>query len=67
MNHEELEMLRGVEPTNTHQRFLWRTLHLGVIDPEVIDKPMDTSTRSIRHSSAIEMRFGRYGGKLKFG
>ena len=29
---------------------------MGVINPEVADKPMDTSTRSMRHSAAIGMR-----------
>ena len=28
---------------------------MGVIDPEVADKPMDASTRSMRHLSAIGM------------
>ena len=55
-NHEELEKLRGEEPNDPHQRFLWRILKLGVIDPEAEDKPMDLSTRSMRHSSAIGMR-----------
>ena len=55
-NHEELERLRGVEPTNPHQRFLWRIIRMGVIDPEVGEKTMDTSTCSMRHSSAIGMR-----------
>ena len=55
-NHEELERLRGQEPNDPHQRFLWRIIRIGVIDPEVADKPMDTSTRSMTHSSAIGMR-----------
>ena len=55
-NHKELERLRGAEPTNPHQRFLWRIIRMGVIDPEVREKAMDTSTRSMRHSSAIGMR-----------
>ena len=29
---------------------------MGVIDPEVGEKTMDASTRSMRHSSAIGMR-----------
>ena len=29
---------------------------MGVIDPEAGEKAMDTSTRSMRHSSAIGMR-----------
>ena len=29
---------------------------MGVINPEAADKVMDTSTRSMRHSSAIGMR-----------
>ena len=29
---------------------------MGVIDPEVGEKSMDASTRSMRHSSAIGMR-----------
>ena len=55
-NHEELERPRGQEPTNPHQRFLWRIIRMGVINPEGADKAMDTSTRSMRHSSAIGMR-----------
>ena len=55
-NHEELEKLRGQEPTDPHQRFLWRIIRMGVIDPEAGEKAMDTSTRSMRHSSAIGMR-----------
>ena len=55
-NHEELERLRGLEPTDPHQRLLWRIIRLGVIDPEAGEKAMDTSTRSMRHSSAIGMR-----------
>ena len=55
-NHEELEQLRGQEPTNPHQRFLWRIIRMGVINPEAGEKVMDASTRSMRHSSAIGMR-----------
>ena len=55
-NHEEFDRLRGVEPTNPHQRFLWRIIRMGVIDPEAREMAMDTSTRSMRHSSAIGMR-----------
>ena len=28
-NHEELEKLRGQEPTDPHQRFLWRIIRMG--------------------------------------
>ena len=55
-NHEELERLRGQEPTDPHQRFLWRIIRMGVIDPEAGEKAMDASTQSMRHSSAIRMR-----------
>ena len=55
-NHEELERLQGQEPINPRQRFLWRIIRMGVIDPEAADKAMDTSTRFMRHSSAIGMR-----------
>ena len=55
-NHEELERLRGQEPNDPHQRFLWRIIRMGVIDPEVAEKPMDASTRSMRQSSVIGMR-----------
>ena len=55
-NHEELERLRGQEPNNPHQQFLWRIIRMGVIDPEAADKPMDASTRSMRHSSVIGMK-----------
>ena len=56
LNHKELERLRGQEPNNPHQRVLWRIIRMGVIDPEAADKAMDTSTRSMRHSSVIGMR-----------
>ena len=49
-NHEELERLRGQEPTNPHQHFLWRIIRMGVIDPEAADKAMDASTQSMRLS-----------------
>ena len=55
-NHEELERLRRQELNNPYQRFLWRIIRMGVINPEATDKAMDTSTRSTRHSSAIGMR-----------
>ena len=55
-NHEELERLRGQELDDPHQRFLWRIIGMGEIDPEAVDKPMDASTQSMRHSSAIGMR-----------
>ena len=55
-NHEELERLRGQEPTDPHQRFLWRIIRMGVIDPEAGGKAMDASTQFMRHSSAIGMR-----------
>ena len=57
--HEELEWLRGKEPNDPHQRFLWRILRLGVINPETAEKPMDASTRSMRHSSVIGRRLWR--------
>ena len=50
-NHEELERLRGVEPTDPHQRFLWRIIRIRVIGPEAGEKVMDASTRSMRHLS----------------
>ena len=43
-NHEELERLQGQEPTDPHQRFLWRIIRMGVVDPEVGEKSMDAST-----------------------
>ena len=55
-NHEELERLRGQEPNNPHQRFLWRIIKMGVINPEAADKTTDASTRSMRYSLAIGMR-----------
>ena len=55
-NHEELERLRGQEPNNPHQHFLWRIIRMGVINPEVGEKAMDASTWSMRHSLAIGMR-----------
>ena len=55
-NHEEHERLRGLEPSNPHQRFLWRIIRMGVINPEAGEKAMNTLTRSMRHSSVIEMR-----------
>ena len=53
-NHKELERLRG-EELSPHQRFLWRIIRMGVINLEAREKAMDTSTRSMRHSSAIGM------------
>ena len=47
-NHEELERLRGEELNDPHQRFLWRIIRLGVINPEALKKPMDAFTRSMR-------------------
>ena len=55
-NHEELERLWGQEPTDPHQRFLWRIIRIRMIDPEAEEKAMDASTRSMRHSPAIGMR-----------
>src|ERR1700743_40742 len=55
-NHEELERLRGQEPTNPHQQFLWRIIRMGVIDPEAREHVMDAFTCSMRPSSAIGMR-----------
>ena len=54
-NHKELERLRGVEPSDPHQRFSWRIIRIGVIDPEVGEKAMDALSRSMRHSLAIGM------------
>ena len=48
VNHKELECLRGQEPTDPHQQFLWRIIRMEVIDLEVADKPMDASTRLMR-------------------
>ena len=38
---------------------------MGVIDPEAADKTMDTSTRSMRHSSVIGMRLGKMWRKAE--
>ena len=43
-NHEELERLRGQEPTDPHQRFLWRIIQMGVINSEAGEKAMEAST-----------------------
>ena len=64
-NHEELERLRGQELTDPHQQFLWRIIRMGVIDPEAADKAMDTSTRSMRHSSVIGMRLWKMWREAK--
>ena len=48
-NHEELERLRGQELNDPHQRFLWRIIRMGVIDPEVADKPMDVRKLDLSH------------------
>ena len=64
-NHKELERLRGQALNDPHQRFLWRIIRMGVIDPEVADKTMDTSTRSMRHSSAIGMRLWKMWKEAK--
>ena len=55
-NHEELEWLRGQQPNDPHQRFLWRLIRMEVINLEAGEKAMDTSTWSMRHSSAIRMQ-----------
>ena len=54
-NHEELERLRGQEPTNPHQQFLWRIIRMGMIDPEAADKAMDASTRSMGHVRKLDL------------
>ena len=64
-NHEELDRLRGQEPTNPHQRFLWRIIRMRLINPEATDKAMDASTRSMRHSSAIGMRLWKMWRKAE--
>ena len=38
---------------------------MGVIDPEAGEKVMDTSTRSMRHSSAIGMRLWKMWREAK--
>ena len=58
-NHEELERLQGQKPNHPHQRFLWRIIRMGVINPEAANKAMDASTRSMRPSSVIGMRLGK--------
>ena len=65
MNHKELENLRGMEPSDPHQCFLWRILRLGVINPKAVDKPTDPSTRSMRHTSAIGMRLWKMWQEAK--
>ena len=64
-NHEELERLREMEPTDPHQRFLWRIIRMGVINPEVGEKVMNASTRSMRHFSAIGMRLWKMWREAK--
>src|ERR1700743_1405764 len=64
-NHEELERLRGLEPTNPHQQFLWGIIRMGVINPEAGEKAMDASTWSMRHSSAIGMRLWKIWREAK--
>ena len=64
-NHEELERLRGQELTDPHQRFLWRIIRMGVIDPEVGEKSIDASTRSMCHEySCSPQRFHTYAKKF---
>src|ERR1700743_3157247 len=64
-NHKELEQLRGQEPNNPHQRFLWRIIRMGVINPEAGEKVMDVSTRSMSHSLAIGMRLWKMWREAK--
>ena len=64
-NHEELERLRGQDPSAPHQQFLWRIIRMEVIDPEAGEKAMDASTWSMRHSSAIGMRFWKMWREAK--
>ena len=40
---------------------------MGVIDPEVIDKPMDTLTKSMRHSSTVRMRLWKMWWEAEVG
>ena len=64
-NHKELERLRGQELNDPHQRFLWRIIRMGVINPEATDKAMDASTRSMRHFSIIGMRLWKMRREAK--
>ena len=64
-NHEELERLRGQELNDPHQRFLWRIIRMGVINPGAADKAMDASTRSMRHSSAIGIKLWKLWREAK--
>ena len=38
---------------------------MGVINPEATDKAIDTSTRSMSHSSAIGMRLWKMGNEAE--
>ena len=55
-----LELLHGSEQ-NPNDAMMWTLLHHGVIDANVIDKPWDGSTQSMRYSA---MLVGRFWGLL---
>ena len=55
-----LESLRSSEQ-GSNDMMMWTLLHWGVIDADVVDKPWDGSTRSMKYSA---MLVGRLWGLL---
>ena len=55
-----LESLRGSEQ-GPNDAMMWTLLHRGVIDADVVDKPWNGSTRSMRYSAVL---VGRLWGLL---
>ena len=55
-----LELLRGSEQ-NPNDAMMWTLLHRGVIDADVVDKPWNGSTWSIRYLAVL---VGRLWGLL---
>lgn len=58
INTHRFQEVRGAEGcgcTDPHAKFLWHLLHLGVINLDLNNKPMDSSTQSMRHTSAMGM------------
>ena len=47
-NHEELERLRGQEPTDPHQQFLWRIIRMGVSRIQILTSKITQVCQDIR-------------------
>ena len=58
-----LESLRGSEQ-GPNDAMMWTLLRCGVVDADVVDKPWNRSTRSMRYSAVL---VGRLSSGLAFG